>query len=71
MKSKKPSAANLNSSQQPEPANPILFLDRNFGRHIVPEILRAQTDLQIEIHDDHFKPDAKDQEILAAIGRRE
>jgi hypothetical protein len=60
-----PSAANSTSEQ---PDLPVIFLDRNLGRHIVPGVLRTQPGIRVEIHDDHFAPDAPDHEILSAVG---
>lgn len=63
-KSKKRSAA---SSKQPEL---VLFLDRNLGRNVVAERLRAEG-VRVEIHDDHF-PDQRtpDEVWLRFAGER-
>jgi hypothetical protein len=55
-------------SEQPDRL--VLFLDRDLGRHVVPAALREQGLADVEIHDDHFAPDAPDPDILAEIGRR-
>jgi hypothetical protein len=60
-----PSAAS-STSEQPDP--PVIFLDRNLGKHVVPGVLRLQPGIRVEIHDDHFAPDAPDHEILSAVG---
>jgi len=51
------------------PETPVFFLDRNLGRNKFSNILRAQG-LRIEVHDDHFKPDASDPEWLSEVGER-
>jgi predicted nuclease of predicted toxin-antitoxin system len=57
----------VNSPQKlPEP--PTYFLDRSLGRIKVATALR-QAGLNIEVHDDHFKQDATDEEWLAAVGK--
>ena len=43
------------------------FLDRNLGRKWAAQALR-QAGAQVEIHDDHFAPDAPDEEWLAFCG---
>jgi len=42
---------------------PVIYLDRNFGSKIVPTILR-NAGIECEIHDDHLKQDAKDEEWI-------
>ena len=54
-------------SQLPEP--PVFFLDRSLGKRKVADALR-QAGMQVEIHDDHFPPDAKDEDWLREVGRR-
>ena len=51
------------------PETPVFFLDRNLGRNKFSNILRAHG-LRIEVHDDHFKPDASDPEWLTEAGAR-
>jgi len=48
----------------------VFFLDRNLGRNKFSNILRAKG-LRIEVHDDHFNPDASDPEWLTEVGKRE
>ena len=62
-KSKKRSAA----SSRPQP-EPTLFLDRNLGKHIIADRLRADG-MTVEVHDDHLPPDAPDEEWIALVGR--
>jgi predicted nuclease of predicted toxin-antitoxin system len=45
------------------------FLDRNLGRHVVADALR-QAGVDVEVHDDHFRRDAEDEEWLREVGRR-
>jgi len=45
------------------------FLDRCLGKKILASILRA-ANLKIEVHDDHFPPDCKDEQWLKVVGRR-
>jgi len=46
-----------------------LFLDRSLGRHVVADRLR-QAGAKVEIHDDHFPPDALDQDWLSVVGKK-
>jgi hypothetical protein len=48
---------------------PVFFLDRNLGRHVVPEAMRA-AGFALEIMDDHFEPAARDEDWLKVVGRR-
>jgi hypothetical protein len=66
-KSKKQSAASSGST--PPKSRPVFFIDRSLGKKAIAERLR-QTDIKVEIHDDHFPQDAPDQEWLAQVGRR-
>jgi predicted nuclease of predicted toxin-antitoxin system len=45
------------------------FLDRCLGKKILASALRS-TGLKIEVHDDHFPPDAKDEHWLRFVGMR-
>lgn len=47
----------------------VFFIDRSLGRRYVAEALRARGAL-VEIHDDHFPADARDQDWLLEVGRR-
>jgi len=64
-KSKKRSA----TSSPPLPEGLVFFLDRSLGRRYVADALRARG-AQVEVHDEHFPADAKDQDWLAEVGRR-
>ena len=66
MKSKKRSAA---SSRPKLLEPPTLFLDRSLGKKIVAEALRA-VGVKVEVHDDHFAPDAPDETWLSAVGAK-
>jgi hypothetical protein len=45
------------------------FLDRCLGKKILASILRA-ADLRIEVHDDYFPPDCRDEQWLKIVGER-
>lgn len=47
---------------------PTLFLDRNLGRHVIADRLRAEG-VTVEVHDDHLAQDAPDDEWIALAGR--
>lgn len=64
MKSKKRSAAN---SKSKPPSPPPFFVDRSVGKHIVPSALR-QAGVVCHAHDDHFAPDAPDENWLKRAG---
>jgi predicted nuclease of predicted toxin-antitoxin system len=65
-KSRKPSAANSPS----KPHDPIvLFLDRNLGKKTIAAALH-QAGATVQVHDDHFPPNARDEEWLSEVGRR-
>lgn len=49
---------------------PTFFIDRALGRKEVANALR-QAGANIEIHDDHFSPEALDVEWLPIVGERE
>lgn len=57
----------MNSSSKP-PEPPIFFLDRSLGKKRVATALR-EAGAVLHIHDDHFPPDAKDEDWLAEVGR--
>jgi len=65
-RSKRPSAAS-SGSKPPEPL--VFFIDRSLGRKIVAQALREVGET-VEIHDDHFAPDAKDEVWLVEVGSR-
>ena len=48
---------------------PVFFVDRSLGRHAVADALRL-VGLLVEIHDDHFPTDTKDEVWIAEVGRR-
>lgn len=62
-KSKKPSDV---SSRPPE-GRPVLFIDRNLGRHVLADNLRA-AGIPCEVHDDHLPQDATDADWLQLVG---
>ena len=54
-------------SKPPEPS--VFFIDRSLGKKIVAQALRDIGET-VEIHDDHFAPDAKDEDWLVEVGKR-
>ena len=50
----------------PEPF--ILFIDRSLGRQIIASALRG-AGYTVEVHDDHFPPDAADHVWLSEVSR--
>jgi predicted nuclease of predicted toxin-antitoxin system len=65
-KLKKRSAANSWSRRL---EHVVFFLDRSLGRKVIAAELR-QAGLRVEVHDDHFAQDARDEEWLSAVGAR-
>jgi predicted nuclease of predicted toxin-antitoxin system len=64
---RKPSAA---SSHSQEPRRPITyFIDRSLGDRILAEALRKHG-VTVQVHKDHFPPDAKDEDWLRAVGKQ-
>jgi len=57
----------VNSKQRDD--HPVLFIDRNLGRHVVRSALRA-AGIPCEIHDDHLPQDAPDEAWLSLVGRK-
>lgn len=64
-KSKKPSDVN---SRPPED-RPVLFIDRNLGRHVLADKLR-EAGIPCEVHDDHLPQDATDADWLQFVGEK-
>ena len=54
-------------SKLPEPS--VFFIDRSLGKKIVAQALRDIGET-VEIHDDNFAPDAKDEDWLVEVGNR-
>lgn len=52
-----------------QPEAPTFFLDRSLGKNIVAEALRT-AGVRVEVHDDHFSADAKDEDWLTIVGGR-
>ena len=50
------------------PDEPVFFLDRNLGKHIIANRLRSEG-LVVEVHDDHLPLAAHDEEWIALVGR--
>jgi predicted nuclease of predicted toxin-antitoxin system len=51
------------------PETPTFFLDRTLGKNVFASLLR-DAGVSVEIHDDHFPPDAPDAIWLREAGRR-
>ena len=49
---------------------PTYFVDRCLGSSIIPSALRAANAL-VEVHEEHFAHDARDEDWLAVVGSRE
>lgn len=64
-KSKKRSG--LSNSKPPEPL--VFFIDYSLGNKKVADALR-QASVTVEVHVDHFRPDAKDEAWLSVAGKR-
>lgn len=64
-KSKKPSGVN----SRPPDDRPVLFIDRNLGRHVLADRLR-EAGISCEVHDDHLPQDATDETWLRFIGKK-
>lgn len=60
------SGANF-GQKQPDPLT--FFIDRNLGKHTIADILRKAGAL-VEVHDDHFPPNAPDHEWLPVVGEK-
>jgi uncharacterized protein with PIN domain len=54
------------NSKPPDP--PVFFIDRSLGKKIA-DALRVKG-IQVEVHDDHFSPDEKDEVWLLCVGRK-
>ena len=65
-KSRKPSGVN---SRQPPDDPPVLFIDRNLGRHVLARRLR-EAGIPCEVHDDHLPQNATDETWLQYIGTK-
>jgi len=64
-KSKKRSG--LSNSKPPEP--PVFFLDHSLGNKKIAEAL-CQQGVRVEVHENHFPIDAKDEDWLPEVGQR-
>jgi hypothetical protein len=67
-RSRRQSATSSRSSQEPR-EEVVFFVDRSLGRKRFPTPLH-DAGLTVEIHDDHFAPDAEDEVWLSEIGKR-
>ena len=57
------------SSPSRPPETHTFFVDRSLGKHVVAVALRS-AGATVEVHDDHFSPDATDEHWLTEVGRR-
>lgn len=57
------------SSKSRPPSALVFFLDRSLGKKKIAAALR-QAGAAVEIHDDHFPPNAKDEEWLREAGKK-
>ncbi|MEM8814465.1 MAG: DUF5615 family PIN-like protein [Pseudomonadota bacterium] len=64
-KSKKRFAASFEPPHRPV----VLYLDRNLGKHVIAETLRAAGH-SVEIHDDHLPINAPDEDGIALVARK-
>jgi predicted nuclease of predicted toxin-antitoxin system len=51
------------------PEDLVIFLDRSLGKQIIASVLRT-AGYTVEVHDDHFPPDASDEIWLSEVSRR-
>lgn len=65
-KSKQRSAA----SSKPPPSDVRLYWDRNLGKHVIAEALRA-SGIAVEVHDDHLAANAPDEEWIELVGYKQ
>lgn len=69
VKGKLKKRSGASSLRQREIGELVFFLDRNLGKHIIADCLRANG-LNVEIHDDHLPLDAPDEHWLELVGRK-
>jgi len=48
---------------------PTFFLDRSLGKELIAKALRDKN-VNVEVHDSHFPPNAKDEDWLQEVGDR-
>ena len=65
-KSKRRSVASYKSKPR-KPA--VFFLDRSLGKRKIAAALR-QAGVEVQVHDDHFAPDERDEDWLREVGER-
>jgi uncharacterized protein with PIN domain len=66
---KKKSKKRFAASSAPPPSDFRLYLDRNLGRHVIAEALRA-SGIAVEVHDDHLAANAPDEDWISLVGRK-
>ena len=57
------------SSPSRPPETYTFFVDRSLGKHVVAVALRS-AGARVEVHDDHFSPDATDEHWLTESGEK-
>ena len=59
----------LSGAKQNSSPKLVFFIDRSLGQGVVASRLK-EAGYNVEIHDNHFKPDAPDEEWITEVGRR-
>jgi len=65
---KKKSKRRFAASSTP-PSDVRLYLDRNLGRHVIADALRA-SGIAVEVHDDHLAVNAPDEDWISLVGSK-
>ncbi len=68
VKKKRSKKRSVPSSKPPRKDVPY-YLDRNMGKHVIADALRAAGS-SVELHDDHLAPDAPDEDWIALVGTK-
>ena len=69
MSAKKKKSKKLSGPSSKPPRKDVpYYLDRNMGKHVIADALRAAGS-SVELHDDHLAPDAPDEDWIALVGR--
>ena len=66
VKKKRSKKRSVPSSKPPRKDVPY-YWDRNMGKHVIADALRAAGS-SVELHDDHLAPDAPDEDWIALVG---
>ncbi len=57
------------SYQSRQPHDPVFFIDKCLGLHVVPDALRA-IGVSVELKTDHFDEDTEDKDWIPTVGKR-